>query len=110
MRSDRGTEGDAANQCGEWLTRHGIEKTPIPIEDDVLLTDIEIMKICRISKATKKNWEAKYGLPRPFRIGQTPYTKRSEFVAWLDARKDASDDFQLPHHLKGRPSPEQPEA
>ena len=85
-------------------------KTSVPIEDDVLLTDIEIMKICRISKSTKKRWEQRYGLPRPHRIGQTPYTKRSEFEAWLEARKDAGADFKLPHHLKGRPSQDQPEA
>ena len=81
-----------------------MQKTSVPIEEDVLLTDIEIMKICRISKSTKKRWVQQYGLPRPFYIGQTPYTRRSAFEAWLKAKGEAGDDFHLPHHLKGKPS------
>jgi hypothetical protein len=68
-----------------------------PVENDQPLSDAAIREYLDTSQMSLKRWRAKRGMPQPaFRIGQTPYTWKSELLAWLAT-------LGTEHRLDGKP-------
>ena len=110
MQSDRRTSGKSpAEQTAEWLNERGLLIAPdtsgnVLLPDSALRTffgDCSQMKIRRLREK---------GMPAQVPILGKAYTPRALFNEWLKERLEAGEDLRRPHHLKGRPSPEQPEA
>ena len=110
MHTDRSTSAkSAAEQTEKWLRERGLLISPetsgnVLLPDSTLRTffgDCSQMKIRRLREK---------GMPAQVPILGKAYTPRALFNEWLKGRLEAGEDLRRPHHLKGRPSPEQPEA
>ena len=67
-------------------TNSTVHGTPLPHENDELLTLKEVAAIIRVPDATLRYWRHLGAGPHSFRIGRSVRYWRTDVLAWLEAK------------------------